>query len=431
MRLPSSKSLAQRALLCAALADGRTRLGRLPAGADVTALRAALGQLGVGGSESGPAACTLTGVPPGPHRGLDGERRTSVGESGTAARLLTAAVALCARTGSPVEIAASGTLKERSSPGLFRALEAAGVRCEHVGREGGWPVRVSPVGPPSTLSISGVTSSQEVSALLIAAAAWPDEIVVRVEGGLPSRPYVEMTRAVLQRFGVPVPASPIPLGAEGVEVFHVGGPLTAPSEPLLIEPDASAAAVALAAGCLTGGEVRVEGLTASSSQGDVVVVEHLAAFGCEAGVQGDALVARGAPRRAAEVDCGACPDLAPPLAVVAAVASLSAFEPSRLTGLETLPGKESSRIEVLARGLETVGFRTEASDRALTIGPPRQLARGPFVLDPAGDHRMAFAFGLLGLSVEGVEVRDPGCVAKSWPTFWSDLERAGARRLAP
>ncbi len=116
------------------------------------------------------------------------------------------------------------------------------------------------------------------------------------------------------------------------------------------------------------------------------------------------------------------------IAAVAAAAAMNSGSSSRLTGLSTLPGKESSRIEVLARGLVACGFSAHAGRDFLEIGPGLGV-RGEVVLDPAGDHRMAFAFALLGLVVDGVRVADPGCVAKSWPSFWDDLAECGARVL--
>ncbi|MBI5361693.1 MAG: 3-phosphoshikimate 1-carboxyvinyltransferase, partial [Planctomycetes bacterium] len=137
--------------------------------------------------------------------------------------------------------------------------------------------------------------------------------------------------------------------------------------------------------------------------------------------------ARGAPARGAELDLEREPDLAPVLAAVAAAAAWNTGARSVLHGLGTLPGKESSRIAVLAEGLSALGFAAEAGKDSLAIAPGARRANEPVELDPRGDHRMAFAFALLGLLREGVFVRDPACVGKSWPGFWTDLARAGVR----
>jgi 3-phosphoshikimate 1-carboxyvinyltransferase len=221
------------------------------------------------------------------------------------------------------------------------------------------------------------------------------------------------------------------------EAFTVRGPLRAPHAPIAIEPDASSAAVALAAACLSDGELLVPGLHASSRQGDVRAVDYLARFGCRTRSDREGLHAAGLPSRGAELDLAGEPDLAPVMAAVAACVAwrvahgeIAGLGVSRITGLGTLPGKESSRIEVLGEGLQAIGLEVEADSHSLSIAPGARCAaeeRGEILLDPHGDHRMAFAFALLGLLRAGVRVRDPECVAKSWPRFWSDLEKLGAR----
>jgi 3-phosphoshikimate 1-carboxyvinyltransferase len=176
--------------------------------------------------------------------------------------------------------------------------------------------------------------------------------------------------------------------------------------------------------------VRVAGLFASSRQGDVRIVEHLAAFGCRAGFDAQGAFAGGAVMRAADVDLEREPDLAPVVAALAARAALDGRGASTIRGLATLPGKESSRIEVLAAGLRALGLTAVATSDTLRVQPGSSGARAELALDPHADHRMAFAFALFGLCVPGVNVRSPECVAKSWPSFWSDLERAGAAIVA-
>ncbi|MCE9594957.1 MAG: hypothetical protein K8S98_12280 [Planctomycetes bacterium] len=356
----------------------------------------------------------ITGRPPGPHRGLAPRGPLELGESGTLARFATAVLALCASTEATIELVASGSLANRRSDALIDALAASGV--EFASRT--FPLRLRPLGPPSSIDLIAPRSSQELSGLMLALAAYPDEIEVRVSGPLPSPPYVAMTIALLARFGARV-------DVRG-STYTVKGPLRAPTDPFEIEPDASLAAVALCAACLGGGELVATGPGAKSLQGDVRIVEHLAAFGCRASFEPDGLHASGRPTRGAQLDLAGEPDLAPPLVAVAAAALLARpSATSEFTGLGTLPGKESSRIEVLANGLRSLGF--EVASTASTL----RLSRGPSTprgarLDAHGDHRMAFAFGLLGLAVPGVEVAGANAVAKSWPSFWRDLERLGA-----
>lgn len=429
--VPGSKSIAQRALIAAALAEGPTRITGLPTGADVASLSGALEGLGASVARLGPRTVLVDGRAPGQaHESAASPttRALDVGESGTAARLLTAAVALCAPQGNLREVQGSGSLARRSSPALFAALRSAGATLDPRdarGAPGSWPVRITPVPAPERLVLTDPSSSQEVTALLLALAAWPGERRLAVEGEIPSRPYVQLTSAVLSAFGVQVRHSERSGGTD----FHLSGPLLAPPEAFRVEPDASSAAVALAAACLSGGELRVRGLTRASRQGDVSVVDHLGAFGCSAGEEGGALWARGRPTRGAEIDLARTPDLAPVLAAVAGSVALADLGTSHLRGLGTLPGKESSRIEVLAGALQALGLQVRATATDLTIAPGRPT-QAPLTLDPRGDHRMAFAFGLLGLVREGLAVRDAGCVAKSWPAFWEDLQQLGALRLS-
>jgi 3-phosphoshikimate 1-carboxyvinyltransferase len=420
IEVPSSKSIAQRALVAAALCGGATRLTRLSGAADVRDALALVRAAGAQVDRLAPAAVALVGQPPGPLRGLRAASPLDAGESATLARFATAALALAGEAGRTASIGARGTLRARASPALFAALRAAGVGTRPFDARG-WPVEVKSVAPPSALALDRPGSSQEVSALLLALAAWPGEHELSVAGPIPSAPYVALTLDVLQRFGVGVRAE---RGAQGTH-FALPGPLTAPAEPLAIEPDASAAAVALAAGCISGGEVLVPGLDARSAQGDVRIVEHLLAFGCAARATPDGLWASGFPTRGAELDLSGEPDLAPVLAAVAAGAADGARATSRLSGLAALAGKESARLAVLAEGLVLAGVQARAEDDTLEIAPGRG-PRGDVVLDPHADHRMAFAFALLGLCFQGVFVREPGCVAKSWPDFWTQLERAGA-----
>lgn len=397
-RVPGSKSEAQRAIVCAGLARGTTEIRGLSDGADVAA---ALHLLEASGAEieRGPELAVVRS-----NGSLVATGPVSVGESGTLARLATAAFALTPPFSRTTEVRAAGSLRARRSEPLFRALGER--RIAFLGASNGWPVRATAVEPPAELELVDPVSSQEVSGLLVALAASGRGTRLSVRGTVPSRPYVRMTERVLERFG-----------ARGILVPPIG--------PIAIEPDASSAAVVLAAACLSGGSVTVAGLGSDSLQGDVRIVEHLSAFGCDASSDARGLRAKGPPVRGAELDLIGEPDLAPVLAAIAASAAVRAGATSRLGGLATLRRKESDRLEILAAGLSATGIAARIVGDALEIAPGRLLGES-VRLDPAGDHRMAFAFALLGLVVERIEVLDAGCVAKSWPTFWEDLASLGA-----
>ena len=420
-RPPGSKSLAQRALLCAALAEGETVLEGVPDDGDVQSAIELVAGLGAEVRRDGAGLVRIGGLPskaggPVPRGALD------VGESGTLARLATATVALASAPGSAWTLQARGTLLFRRSRPLFDALQEAGVRLLRQNLPATWPVELESVRPPERVRIVEPVSSQEVSALLLALAAHAERRQIEVSGPVPSAPYLALTLRILEQFGAEVHVEP----ENGKRVLHVRGPLVGTRSPLRVEPDASSAAVALAAAVLSGGEVAVTGIAHDSPQGDVRIVAHLCAFGCDARHEGNVLSARGEPVRGAELDLAGEPDLAPVLAAVAAAAALRAGAESRLGGLATLPGKESDRLSTLKAGLERLGLAVEAGDDFLCVAPG-DAEPGAGELDPRGDHRMAFAFALLGLLAPGLRVRDPDCVAKSWRTFWSDLARLGAR----
>ena len=433
-----SKSAAQRVLALAALAEGTTRIVGLAAevGQDVAAALELARALGARPARENAGLLTLTSAP----RGAPAPR-VEVLESATTARFALALLALGAPRSAAAELVPAGSLLRRSSVPLVRALRAAGARlvasadapvAEAKDADGGFAWRIEAIAAPPRLELATPVSSQEVSALLIALAAAGGTRELLVRGTIPSRPYLALTLEVLDRFGVRVESTEFACGAR----FVVRGVLTAPREVVRIEPDASSAAVALAAGCLSGGDVSVPGLDARSAQPDVAVSRGLRAFGCESPAARGELRALGLPLVGATLDLHGTPDLAPVFAALGAAVAWSARRGgrgaealTRLRGLHTLHGKESSRVEVLARGLGSLGLEVHASREELVIAPgTAPLPLGALALDPHGDHRMAFAFALLSLVVPGVRVLDPGCVAKSWPGFWEDLEAAGARR---
>lgn len=419
---PGSKSVAQRWLLAATLAEGTTRIESLSESADIESALGLAERCARSFRRGGPGVVEIEGHPPGEHTGPGPSGVLMVGESGTLSRMATAALGLAGDPNTAITLRPEGTLLTRKSQPLFKALERAGVCFVMQNLPGTWPVTLVPTRNPGEILLEHPVSSQELSGLLFGLAAFDEPGCVHVHGRLPSAPYVALTLRALLDFGVEVHVEhPDP----GEFRYHVRGPLRAPEAALVVEPDASAAAVGLAGACITGGEVRIS-LRDDTAQGDVDIVEHLAAFGCRAQHEDGVLSAAGFPERGAHLDLDGGPDLAPPLAVVAAAVALQRGESSVLRGLGTLPGKESDRLQGLCEGLLRAGFRAECGLDELRIGPgPHGV--DPILLDPRCDHRMAFAFALLSLIRPNVKVVDPHCVAKSWPQFWEDLEALGAR----
>ncbi|HED65778.1 MAG TPA: hypothetical protein ENJ09_09515 [Planctomycetes bacterium] len=415
IRPPGSKSIAQRAILLAVRADPADRdleLRGLGTGRDVEACLGVASSLGARVRRASGGTVHLR-----PHKG-PWPTSLEVGESATLARFTTALAAL--HGGGAIRVGGEGTLRRRRSPSLVASLEEVGARLRPESPEGLWPLEITPRSgeSPEKIILRDPVSSQEVSALWIAGAWMPAGMRVVVDGTIPSRSYLDLTRMVLDRFGVRV------VGAD--TDARIAGVPHLPPTGFSVEPDASGAAVALAAGCLSGGRVEVEGIGPDSVQGDTAIVEHLRAFGCTAERDHGQLVAKGRPRCGAHLDLSATPDLAPVLVAVAAGAALFAGASSRFDGLGTLRGKESDRVAALAEVLRAADFDAREESDAIEVHPSASARRGRRVLDPRGDHRIAFAIALLGLLRPGIRCARAACVEKSWPGFWGDLEALGA-----
>ena len=438
-RVPGSKSIAQRALVIAAWAHGTTLVRGLPDGRDVQAARSwAQGLAGI--PEGAPASDSrlqgeqvevreidltelrLRGVRPG-RPWNDPVAR--VDESGTLARLVTAVAAL---TAAPhiIEVQIAGSLRRRRSAALTRSLQRAGAQLTSPRHPATWPLEIRATRCPFALRLERPSSSQELSALCVAAAAWGGRRSVTWSGALPSRPYAQMTWSELRGFGLDVEVQDLPDGG----CVHLNGRLRSPGRRQ-VEPDASSAAVLLAAAALTGGDLSIDGLGCDSAQGDVRITEHLSAFGVQAQASSNRLLTHGSPTRGAHLDLRDTPDLAPVLAAVAASVALAGRGPSKLTCLGTLRGKESDRVAVLGRGLRALGLSIRTTPDSLEVAAG-EGNHAPVELSGQGDHRMVFAFALLSLVRPGIAVSGAEAAAKSWPGFVSELERLGAiRREGP
>ena len=395
---PPSKSATQRALVAAALAGGRSRLRHPLLADDSRHLMAALEAVGIATRLSGPVEAPEVEV-----EGRGGAipaaaARLSVGNAGTAMRFLTAMLAL--GRGDYV-IDGDERMRQRPIEDLLAALRGLGAGAASLGGNGCPPVRVGGPGlQGGTTRLRGGTSSQYLSAILLAAPATPRGVLVEIEGPLVSRPYVDMTIDMMRRFGVDVETVPV-----GPEPNRFRVPPGRPYRPcdLEIEGDYSSASYFFAAAAITSGRVRVERL--------------LERMGCRVTQGGDWVEVEGTGSvRGIDAECGAMPDIVPTLAVVA----LFADGPTRITGVPHLKVKESDRIAALVGGIERLGgFAAPAAD-GLTV-EPRPLCGAR--VDTCSDHRMAMAFAVAGLRVPGVVIADPDCASKSFPGFWELFDR--------
>ncbi len=445
VRPPGSKSITNRLLLLAALATGESTLcGALADADDARVMTAALETLGAHIAVSGETV-RVHGVggtwplAPGTTAHLN------LHNAGTATRFL-AAAALLAPPGSALEIDGNDRMRQRPIGELGALLSRLGCRVAYAGQPGCPPLRVEPPPHPApqpasqTLDIGPTQSSQFVSALMLVAPFLPGGAGLHLRFTHPptSAAYIRMTAAVLRSVGVRVDEA-LPAGVLVGPL--AGGPGGLPAFMLDVEPDASGATYPLAAAALVAGaRVRVPGLTGASLQGDANFARVLVAAGAAVEETDSGISVRGGPR-IAPLDCTLAdmPDAAMTAAVVACFASPTAANPSATTtlrGLRTLRVKETDRLEALREELSKLGARVEivpesgpaGPDEALRITPPSWHEREPVVFDTYGDHRMAMALALVGLRRPGVAIRDPACVAKTYPGFWRDLRHMLAGR---
>jgi len=339
--------------------------------------------------------------------------------------MLAGLLAFAGRPGSKRTLKVTGSMLGREQAALMGALDLAGVRVAQRGASP-WPMDLVSGVLPRNLRLVAPSSSQEVSALLLALAL-EKGTQLEVEGPIPSYPYVRMTLGLLSDLGAQWQLDqPSRQRWLATCVRPLARPLGTGPIHFSIEADASAAAVAFAAGLLAGRPVRVTGLPRNSCQGDLRMLSILRGAGAQVIEQapGSWMVAGGL-ERGLDLDLSDTPDLAPPLVALAAALAGGCWgepQPSHFAGLRTLQGKESPRLSVLTQGLNRLGLPATHDQDSLSV-PVGDVGPGPLELNPVGDHRMAFAWGLISLWLPSIRVADRECVAKSWPNFWSALER--------
>jgi 3-phosphoshikimate 1-carboxyvinyltransferase len=406
VRVPGSKSLTNRALLVAALAEGTTTLSNVLDSDDAGHFASALAELGFRLVRRPPSVIEVTGLG---GRIPAARAQLFVGNAGTAARFLTALLTL-----GRGEYTLDGDARMRQRPiaDLLGALTQLGASLESA--TGCPPVRVLASGlPGGRATVAGEVSSQFLSGLLMVApyAAAPVELFVERE--LNSRPYADMTLAVMSDFGVAVER-------DGYERFRTSPQRYQPRAEYAIESDASAASYFFAAPAICGGTVRVQHISRRSRQGDVAFLDVLARMGCSI-VEGDNWIEVTGPPpgglRGVEVDLRDLPDTAPTLAAIAPFAATS----TTIRGIASARVKESDRVAALCAELARLGVAVEERPDGLVIQPASSLR--PAAVKTYNDHRMAMAFALVGLRVPGVVIENPDCVSKTFPAYFEVLEQ--------
>jgi 3-phosphoshikimate 1-carboxyvinyltransferase len=417
---PGSKSLSNRTILLAAMATGSSRIDGCLDADDTRRMLDCLARLGISCRRTGEALADGLQIDGDPQLGRASRGSTlEVGTAGTVARFLTAALAAAVSPRWDAQIIdGSARMRERPMEGLLDALLQLGARMECLGQPGALPVRVL-AGPGlagGSIVLERPASSQFVSALLLAGCLARGSVRIELREGTPSRPYVDMTLALIETFGGS--AGWVSDGAElVVEPRALQG-----VERYVVEPDASAASYLLALPAIWGGEVSIppfgRALGRASLQGDAAFAEVLARFGAVVEQTNDRTCVRaGTKLRGVELDLADMPDVA----LTAAVVALFAEGPTRIDGVEILRHHESDRLAAGATELRKLGAQVIEREGGLEIHPPADGPKRGVVIDTYLDHRMAMAFSLVG----DVVIADPRCVDKTFPDYFNVLAQLG------
>ncbi len=409
---PGSKSLTCRAYVLAALADGESRIVSPLRADDTDALLGALNTLGAESRWDG-ADVLVRGVASRFPRG--GE--VNLGDGGAPARFMIAAACLAL---APVTVDGSARMRARPIAEGVEFLRYLGATIDYVQEEGRLPVRVTPTESfgGGRVEIPATLSSQFISALLLIGPFLEQGVALEFVGATTSSSYVDLTLRTLADWNV-ITTSKRTWRPRPPQLF-------VPHQRVLgssyrVEPDASSAVYWMVAATICrGSTVRLDGRRYGSAQPDLRALEVLHRMGARIESDGKRLAVSSpqGPPRGTETDASNFPDAAVALAAAAAMAS----SPSVLDGLRTLRVKESDRIAALAAELRKIGCTVETTGDSITINPSGRHTR-PVVVETWKDHRMAMAFGILGLARGGLAIRDPACVSKSYPGFWSDVGR--------
>jgi 3-phosphoshikimate 1-carboxyvinyltransferase len=407
VRPPGSKSYTNRALPLAALAIGDSVIEGGLISDDTTWMVSALQQLGVVIAPDGDRWLVAGRGP----RWQTPSSPLWVGNAGTCARFLAPLVAL-----GDVEVIIDGNeaMRQRPMADLMMALNQLSGDVQGLQRPGAVPMRVRGRGlGGGRVVVKGDVSSQHISGLLLSAPYFENGLTLEVDGHVVSRPYIDITIAVMKAFGVEVHSE--------ANAFVVAPGAYQPTH-FVVEPDASAASYCFAAAAITGGRMVVDGLGSDSLQGDLQFVRILERMGCTVSMTATTTTVVGTPSlQGVDVDMSQMSDVAQTLAAVAVFAN----SPTRVRGIGFIRGKETDRIAAVVTELRRVGIVADEHDDGFTIHPGRpQAAR----VHTYGDHRMAMSFALLGLTTTGISIADPDCVAKTFPSYWGVLSALAHRR---
>ncbi|QDE31154.1 3-phosphoshikimate 1-carboxyvinyltransferase [Shewanella polaris] len=406
INIPGSKSISNRALLLATLAKGSTTLTNLLDSDDIRYMLASLKQLGINYKLSDDkTVCTVEGNA-GPISS-DAAQSLFLGNAGTAMRPLCAALTLgqgeFTLTGEP-------RMEERPIGDLVDALRQLGADVTYLKNDGFPPLTIKATGlNGGDVEIAGDLSSQFLTALLMVAPLTKDSVNIKIKGELVSKPYIDITIALMKQFGVEV----INHQYQRFEI-KAGQQYVSPGK-VLVEGDASSASYFLAAGAIQGGEVKVTGVGRLSIQGDVKFADALAQMGADIEWGDDFIIARKSNLSAIEMDMNHIPDAA----MTIATAALFAKGTTKLTNIYNWRIKETDRLAAMATELRKVGAMVEEGHDYITITPPEALNTA--AIDTYNDHRMAMCFSLMAFADCGITINDPDCTSKTFPDYFDQF----------
>ncbi|MCX4173212.1 MULTISPECIES: 3-phosphoshikimate 1-carboxyvinyltransferase [Paraburkholderia] len=410
VRLPGSKSISNRVLLLAALAEGETTITNLLDSDDTRVMLDALEKLGVRLKREGDT-CVVSGT-----RGAFTARTADLflGNAGTAVRPLTAALAV---NGGDYRIHGVPRMHERPIGDLVDGLRQIGAKIDYEENEGYPPLRIRPaqITADAPIRVRGDVSSQFLTSLLMTLPLLRTEsgvTTVQVDGELISKPYIEITIKLMERFGIKVERH------EWHRFIVPAGQRYQSPGTIMVEGDASSASYFLAAGALGGGPLRVEGVGRSSIQGDVGFADALIKMGANLQMGDDWIEVRGVGNDNGKLDpIDMDFNLIPDAAMTIAIAALFADGTTTLRNIASWRVKETDRIAAMATELRKVGAKVQEGEDFLVVTPPGKLIPNASI-DTYDDHRMAMCFSLVSLGGVPIRINDPKCVGKTFPDYF-------------
>jgi len=404
VNVPGSKSLSNRALLLAALAEGETELTNLLDSEDIEHMLNALTKLGINYRLSeDKTQCVVQGN--GGAFNVAEPLELFLGNAGTAMRPLCAALAA-----SNVDTVLTGEprMEERPIGDLVDALREADADVTYLKNEGYPPLQIKgKTLNGGEMSVDGSVSSQFLTALLMAAPLFSGDVTIRIKGELVSKPYIDITLDTMAKFGVTVKN-------DNYQTFTISGDAKyiAPGK-FMVEGDASSASYFLAAGAIKGGTVRVTGIGQNSIQGDIRFADVLEAMGATVVWNDEYVEITGAPLKGVNMDMNHIPDAAMTIATTA----LFAEGPTTMTNIYNWRVKETDRLAAMATELQKLGAKVEEGHDYIKVWPTDSLKHAE--IDTYNDHRIAMCFSLVALSDTPVTINDPGCTRKTFPDYFT------------